>query len=458
MTDLRARFSSADELPAPDLWREIETRALAMSAAPAPGPAWLMIGLAALLMVGIGSAVLFGSGLVELPVLPEPSPSESIGPSPTVDASPAESESPSPSLTPSNPPPDVSTWTATRPMVAVPREGFTATLLPDGRVLVAGGPGEGGAPQTTASVFDPETMSWTPTGDMVLARGSHAATLITDGRRTVMVTGGDDDVGIDGTHNSAEVYDLVDEVWSPWPRMIESRSGHTATHLLDGRVLIAGGASDGGPSAEVFDFDPTVLSWTATDDTPWSPSQHTATLLTDGRVLVVDDARGTAQPPSHYAGLATLYDPDGNSWSLTGELSESRGGHTATRLLDGRVLVSGGGSFPWGATAEIFDPEAGSWTTTGTMTEARGYHTATLLSDGRVLVAGGGDGGFGGSPTAELYDPATGQWTGTRNMLSPRGWHTAVSLADGRVLLIGGYGLSAPADPRAEVYDPDGGN
>ena len=184
MTDLRTRFESADELPAPDLWREIESRALAMSAAPAPGPAWLMIGLAALLMVGIGSAVLFGSGLVDLPVLPAPSPTESIGPS--LDESPAQTE------TPTEPPGDGSTWIRTGDLHGgYSNEGSSLVLLEDGRALVTGS--FDSSPQSatvTAELFDPAKMSWIETGDLTGRRLWHTSTVLADGR--VLVAGGSD--------------------------------------------------------------------------------------------------------------------------------------------------------------------------------------------------------------------------------------------------------------------------
>jgi Kelch motif protein len=115
--------------------------------------------------------------------------------------------------------------------------------------------------------------------------------------------------------------------------------------------------------------------------------------------------------------------------------SRCRGGHTATLLRDGRVLVVGGGAEdtqleggPRSATAEIYDSGSGRWTRTGSMVEARNGFSATLLADGRVLVAGG-DGGFA---AAELYDPSTGHWTVTGSMIDGRFGHTATLLAMAR--------------------------
>ena len=111
----------------------------------------------------------------------------------------------------------------------------------------------------------------------------------------------------------------------------------------------------------------------------------------------------------------------------TGSLAAARRYHTATLLLDGKVLVVGGeaaGSI-YLSSAELYDPATGFWTSTGTLNVARRSHTATLLEDGRVLVAGGYDGSYIGS--AEVYDPGTGLWTTTDSLDTARYNHTAAS-------------------------------
>ena len=119
-------------------------------------------------------------------------------------------------------------------------------------------------------------------------------------------------------------------------------------------------------------------------------------------------------------------------------MTEAGGGHTATLLLDGTVLVAGGyvGSLrgqPW-PSAELYDPSSGRWSATGRMVQVRGGHTATAAGDGRVLVAGGQ------LAPAELYDPSTGQWTAAASMAESRIGHTATLLPDGTVLVAGGDG------------------
>jgi WD40 repeat protein len=176
----------------------------------------------------------------------------------------------------------------------------------------------------------------------------------------------------------------------------------------------------------------------------------TATLLLDGRVLITGGMDASAE----------LYDPATGRFSFTGLMSTEHEYSTATRLEDGRVLVAGGDDLSGLlATAEIYDPATGKFSPTGSMASPREFDTATLLPDGRVLILGGiGKAGY--LTSAELYDPTTGKFSSAGKTLAPLGeGDTTTLLPDGQVLVAGGDGSSAQAQPTAaaEVYDPASG-
>jgi hypothetical protein len=348
-------------------------------------------------------------------------------------------------------------------MVIPGRVGGTATLLPDGTVLVAGGEGtDGPDPLTSAELFDPASGTWRATGSMLEGRYFQSATLLLDG--TLLVTGGYPRAGLDPALISAELYDPITGTWTATADMTAARVGHTATLLADGRLLVAGGleccaagvVGDRLASAELY--DPDTGTWTATADMTHARDGHTATLLPDGWVLVAGGGGRSAE----------LFDPVAETWIATEDLTEPYYGHTATLLPDGTVLVAGGdapsgpGARAW-PHAALFDPVTGTWDATQAMITPRLGHTATLLPDGRVLVLGGSVGGGAASPLlreAELYDPDTGRWAAIGDMIDARSGHTATLLPDGRVLAAGGYGGQDPSTflSSAELYDPGSGS
>ncbi len=287
---------------------------------------------------------------------------------------------------------------------------FTATLLPDRHVLVAGGGppqyGHPGPDLATSELYDPKSGTFTPTGSMTTTREDHSATLLRDGR--VLIAGGNDKA--DHAVASAELYDPKTGKFSATGSMAIARGYHTATLLADGRVLIVGGAAaawtstDGTASAEVY--DPKTGKFSPTGSMADGRAWHTATLLGDGRVLVTGSSNDQK--------LAEIYDPKTGRFSATGSMADGRIYHTATLLSDGRVLVAGGGgdyaNKGFLASAELYDPKTGTFVPTGSMTDARTYHTAALLVDGRILVTGG-YGHLAPLASAEIYDPKSGTFS-----------------------------------------------
>ncbi len=333
------------------------------------------------------------------------------------------------------------TWAATDSM-AIVRGEHTATLLPNGTVLVTGGRGAGQAGHTEAEIYDPGTGTWSATGPMSTRRSSHTATLLQNGK--VLVAGGYDG----GVLSSAELYDPTTGTWSAAGDIGEARFRHVATLLPDGKVLVTGGSFNGmyyQSSSAVY--DPGTNTWSATASMSIARQYATATLLPTGKVLVTGGRNA-----SGIAASAELYDPAAGTWSATASMSGGRTEHTATLLESGEVLVVGGASDSpsFLDTAELYDPLGGTWSATGSMTIPRRHHASTLLLGGRVLVSGGDR--FGALSSAQVFDPVTGTWSTTGDMTESRWLHTTTLLPNGDVLaagaLNGGNSLST-----AEIYD-----
>jgi hypothetical protein len=338
------------------------------------------------------------------------------------------------------------------------RAGHTATLLPGGLVLVEGG--WTWVPTNQASIqvltrsgtelYDPAANTWSYAASGMGTAG-HTATLLLNGK--VLEAGGvslTDAVFVDTYLASAEVYDPAVNTWSSAGSMATARSGHTATLVADGRALVAGGTSGstGLPTATAELYDPTANTWSPAGSMATARDGHTATPLPNGLVLV---AGGISIAPGSLLASAELYDPTANTWSPAGSMATARSGHTATLLANGLVLVAGGSGTASGlASAEFYDPVANTWSPAGSMATARAYHTATLLPTGMVLVAGGS------SPpllaSAELYDPVANTWSPAGSLATVRDGHTATLLPSGVVLVAGGNASNFYPTTSCELY------
>jgi hypothetical protein len=302
---------------------------------------------------------------------------------------------------------------------------------------------------------------WVAAGALGFGRAGHTATLLIDGR--VLVVGG---AGGGAPLASAEQYDPLSNRWAASASLILARAGHTATLLPSGEVLVAGGtvvlSGAGGTTPTTEIFDPGTGRWRGVAPLNQPRSGQTATLLANGQVLVVggevlDPAIGQARPVAS----AESYDPASNTWTPTPPPARARVGHTATLLSDGRVLIAGGaiaradGQREVTATAELFDPISGRWTSVGDLSLARADATATLLTSGQVLVVGGRVGGGNPTVAAERFDPRRGVWSVASGLGTPRAEQTATRLPDRRVLVAGGYERDSSVFAEgAERYDP----
>lgn len=343
--------------------------------------------------------------------------------------------------------PATGTFNATTTYSTATRSNHTATLLPNGKVLIVGG-ADDSTYRTSAELYDPVLDTFTATvGSMTTGRAAHTATLLQNGK--VLIAGG---LGAAGYLSSAELYDPVTDTFTPTTGSLSTaRQNHTATLLHNGNVLIAGGYNGSYlASAEVYDPGNKTFSAAAA---PLATGRdlHTSTLLPNGTVLIAGGERGFRQAASS----AELYDPNIGTFSATSSsMVTSRYAHTATLLQGGRVLLAGGydnGSLR--SSVEMYEPATGSFTSTvGPMSDARSHHTATMLPNGKVLVAGGYYPDY--FTSADLYDPASNTFIPTTGpMTVGRYDHTATLLPSGKVLMAG----SASYTKNAELFDPGTG-
>jgi len=281
----------------------------------------------------------------------------------------------------------------------------TATVLPDGKVLIVGGFDANGHNLASAELFDPRTGRFTRTGDMLGPRSHAAAILLRSGK--VLIAGGNAS-GDNEQLATAEIYDPVTGKFAPTGNLQGARSYYTAVMLKDGRVLLAGGLSGG-------------------------------------------------QYPYHQVeATAEIYDPATERFTLTGSLATPRFKHGAALLPDGRVLIAGGSNengrqYEYAGT-EIFDPKTGRFVAGPSMNFERYKMLSGVvtLQDGRILIAGG-------AGQMELYDPAKSTFVPIAGPpLEGFFYNTATVLRDGRVLLVDGYGYrpASGAVRQARLFAP----
>ena len=361
------------------------------------------------------------------------------------------------------PPPASGTFVYTGSL-NVARYNHTATLLPSGDVLVVGGIGVNGAYTSFASaeLYNPKTGKWTLTGSMSVGRTDFTATLLANGE--VLVAGGTDyEINCYAT---AELYNPSTGQWTLTGSMTQPRCLHSATLLPDGEVLVSGGVNGvystntATVSASEI-YNPETGRWTATGSLNVSRAEAATLLLDVGEVLSAGGYNNTGNNAQNtYLTSAELYDPSTQAWTLTSSFSAGVGLPTPPALLtNGDALIAND--------AQFYTPGSATWSATGPIpTVAQPPTKAVALGNSNVLATGcqckttnpNYPCGFGPTNFAYLYSFSGNTWSLTGRMNFARFYHTMTLLSNGDVLVAGGFYRSPMNNTEvlntAELYTP----
>jgi hypothetical protein len=314
-------------------------------------------------------------------------------------------------------------WSSTGSM-AQERIWHTATRLPDGKVLVAGGRGNVGGAWRSAELYEPATGTWSATGSMPRAHANHRATLLPSGK--VLVVGGGNENFI--MSMGAELYDPATGTWSSLANTHTYRLDHSMTLLPSGKVLVVGNPwSDEPPEL----YDPATNTWKLLGAMLTPRRDHAAALLPSGKVLIAGGVNGS----NTFTASVELFDPATETFSATSSLPQARSfhgqqTHAMAVLPSGRVLLTPS----YGTGGALYDTTTGTWSPASASAPSGSIDTLTLLPSGKVLTTAWGD-----MDSCYLYEPATRLWSLNPCMSVMRQNHTVTLIGPRQVLVTGGF-------------------
>ncbi len=342
-------------------------------------------------------------------------------------------------------------WSTPSAMVNV-RVRPSTTLLANGEVLVAGGYSgtSSSTTQATAELYNPATDSWSAAASMSAPRWLPGSALLPNGK--VLVAGGGSTSG--SALASAELYDPVTNTWSSAGNMSAGRWLPSTILLQNGKVLVVGGTFT---TAAAELYDPATNTWSSAGSPGIALQGQRAVLLPGGQVLVT----GGENPTTNYVASCELYNPSTNTWTNAAPMANIRSEHSIALLQNGEVLVAGGftGSFVGTAiaSAEIYNPATNTWSSANSMAVARARQSARLLPGGQVLVMGG-ENSTGALASAEIYDPSSNTWSSAPAMAAARDFLTSTLLPGGKMLVVGGNASSNPGNSQLFSLAPIANN
>jgi len=352
----------------------------------------------------------------------------------------------------------------------------TLTVLPNNKVLAAGGIGQNDAAVSSCEIYDIATAKWREVAPMSVPREHLTATRIPDGR--VVVIGGN--MGSIYTYDASqyttkiEIFDPASETWSDGGDLVVPRTDQVVELMPDSTILVIGGYN-GSMLTECEVYNPKTKTSRVVGSMSTARIAHEAVVLSTGEILVAGGYAGPWEGP--YYNSCEVYNPVTETWRTVDPMLETRSAGSLAKFSDGSILAAGGrgSSNSYATAADMLDPVKMTWSAVRPMKQEEAWQSGVMMPFDNYLITGGVSGGDfssnnGGysTPTCEWYDKTFGRWFYAPQMNLPRAKHTAVcihqeinsDLPEDFILVVGGFvsqnsngGPSATYTATAEILN-----